>query len=246
MRTIDIQTTQNVTISYEIALLRDRILAFILDIVILGVGLSFLFLFYFAIDHDPFNSTTGVWMFYFVYPCIVFFYTLTLESIFNGQTIGKMIMRIKVVKLDGRELAFFDYLLRWSFRLIDIWLSLGSLAAILSTSTPNGQRIGGLVSNTTVVKLSPSLNIGLHDLKKINTLENYKPQYTDIRNFKEEDMLLIKQTIERYQKYRNQAHREAIMELTEVLKEKLGLKTIPEGRIKFLKTLIRDYIVLTR
>lgn len=246
MRTIDIKTTQNVTISYEIALLRDRILALVLDWIILSFGLSILFMLYFSIDSHPTETTVGVWMLYFVYPCIIFFYTLASETLFNGQTVGKMILKIKVIKLDGGQMAFFDYLLRWSFRLIDIWMSLGSLAAILSTSTPNGQRIGGLVSNTTVVKLKPTLNISLYDLKQINSIENYQPQYEEIRNFKEEDMLLIKQAIERYQKYRNAAHREAILELTEAVKLKLNLKTIPDGKIKFLKTLIRDYIVLTR
>lgn len=246
MRSIEIKTTQNVTISYEIALLRDRILALILDWLVLSVSLSIIFLLYFSIDNNPTETIIGVWMLYFVYPCIVFFYTLTLETIFNGQTVGKKIMKIKVIKLDGSQLTFFDYLLRWSFRLIDIFLSFGSLAAIMSTSTPNGQRIGGLVSNTTVVKLNPSLNISLYDLQQINSLVNYKPQYLEIKNFKEEDMLLIKQTIERYQKYRNEAHREAITELTNIMKQKLGLKKVPEGKIKFLKTLIRDYIVLTR
>jgi len=246
VRSIEIKTTQNVTISYEIALLRDRILALILDWLVLSVSLSIIFLLYFSIDNNPTETIIGVWMLYFVYPCIVFFYTLTLETIFNGQTVGKKIMKIKVIKLDGSQLTFFDYLLRWSFRLIDIFLSFGSLAAIMSTSTPNGQRIGGLVSNTTVVKLNPSLNISLYDLQQINSLVNYKPQYLEIKNFKEEDMLLIKQTIERYQKYRNEAHREAITELTNIMKQKLGLKKVPEGKIKFLKTLIRDYIVLTR
>ncbi len=246
MRSIDIQTTQNVTISYEIAVLRDRILALIIDWVVLALSLLIVFLLYVSIDSNPFNSTLGVWMFYFVIPVMVFFYTLALETILNGQTLGKKVMRIKVIKLDGRQLKFFDNLLRWSFRLMDIWMSMGALAAIMSTSTPNGQRLGGLVSNTTVVKLNPTLNISLSDLQQINSLENYEPQYPGVKNFKEQDMLLIKQAIERYAKYKNTAHREAILELVQVVQEKLGLEEIPKGKITFLKTLIRDYIVLTR
>lgn len=247
MRSIDIKTTQNVTITYEIAALRDRILATFLDWLVIGVAVGLVSLIVFAgfgslVDDLEIDTL----MFYLILPSIFFFYTLISEVVTNGRTLGKMAMRIQVIKLDGRQIAFFDFLLRWTFRMIDIWGSLGALAAILSSSNQNGQRLGGLVSNTTVVKLNPTLNISLTDLQKINTLDNYEPKYLAIRNFKEKDMLLIKQTIERYQKYKNKAHKEAVIQLVDVVRDRLDIEEVPKKKILFLKTLIRDYIVLTR
>ena len=50
----------------------------------------------------------------------VMFYSLIQESLWEGQTIGKKLMKVKVIKLDGYQAGFGDYLIRWLFRLIDI------------------------------------------------------------------------------------------------------------------------------
>ena len=249
VKTIDIKTTQNVTISYELAFPRERILAWLLDFIFM-VAINLLLLLFFlllqAFSQMGFDSDT--WMIYnlLVPAPLVTFYTLIQESIFNGQTLGKMILRIKVVKLNGKQPTFIDYLMRWSLRFLDIWLSAGSLAVILVLSTDQAQRLGELISNTAVVRVQSKVAIGLSDIMKIDTRTSYVPEFPDIRNFREEDILVIKQTIERYQKYRNSAHISAIQELTKVMSEKLALASSPENKIVFLKTLIKDYIVLTR
>ena len=48
MRTIDITTTQKVTIQYELAGFRDRAIAYILDFLIVGAGILIISLFYFG------------------------------------------------------------------------------------------------------------------------------------------------------------------------------------------------------
>lgn len=244
MRTIDIRTTQNVTITYELAGLRDRILAFVIDvcaIVVVEIVLGLLMWAMSGVD-DLLQTSFS----YLVLLPAMMFYTLILENMANGQTLGKLALGIKVVKLDGTQLRFQDYLLRWVFRLIDIWLTLGALAAILSSSTDFGQRLGGLVSNSTTVRLKPKLYVKLNDILKINTTENYEPAYPAVRNFRESDMLLMKQALERYYKFKNPAHRSALVELSERSAQLLELEEVPEKKIAFLKTLIKDYIVLTR
>lgn len=67
-----------------------------------------------------------------------------------------------------------------------------------------------------------------------------------MRHFKEEDMLLIKKTIDRYRNYGNEAHHLALNELTDRVAEELGIDPPRENKIQFLKDLIKDYIVLTR
>lgn len=244
MRTIDIRTTQNVTISYEIASLRDRILAFVIDLLVL-IGLTIVLSLIGGMIATEDSDLAELFFLLVVAPSLVF-YTFVFESLNNGRTLGKLAMRLKVVKLDGKQLNNYDYLLRWCFRIVDIWFSLGSLAAILNSSSDHGQRLGGLVSNSTVVRISPNFRVTLAEILKINTMENYEPMYPGVRQFREEDMLLIKQSIERYSKYKNQAHKEAIFELVDVVRQKLGVEEQPKNKIKFLKILIKDYIVLTR
>jgi hypothetical protein len=59
-------------------------------------------------------------------------------------------------------------------------------------------------------------------------------------------MLLVKKTIDRYKNFPNPAHANAIVLLSDVLSKKLNLEQTPKDKIGFLKTLINDYVVLTR
>ena len=183
---------------------------------------------------------------YIIVSPISIFYTLFFEIINDGQTPGKKSVGIKVVKTNGKQAQISDYLLRWVFRLIDIYFSLGSIAAILVNSSKYSQRLGGLLSNTTVVQLQPKMNIKLKDIENLNTLNNHQILYPEIRKFSEQEMLLIKQTLNRTIKYNNDIHRQLIDELCENIAMRLNMDVIPSNKIQFLKDLIKDYVVLTR
>lgn len=247
MKSIDIRTTQNVTITYELAEVRERILAFVLDTVFKTIAA--LILWWMALLFFDRGLHTEELIEYFVYIVILplnTFYTLVSEVLMHGQTLGKKIMRIKVIKLDGKQPGFYDYMIRWTFRIIDIFLSLGVIGVLLIVSTDYAQRLGDLTSNSTVVRIRNKVNISLDDILRINTRQNYEPTYPAIANFREEDILIIKQTIERYQRYRNDAHKKAVVRLCERLAKKLEIEDTGADKIRFLKTLIKDYIVLTR
>lgn len=248
MKSIDLKTTQNVVINYELAPARDRVFAFLLDSLIKITVVIILIWLFTSVFMDAVGFSNKAFD-YFLYTIILpinTFYTLFFEVIMNGQTPGKKILKIKIVKMDGRQPVFYDHVLRWSFRIVDVWLSLGSIAVILSTSSDYAQRLGDIVSNCTVIKVSNNDSISLDDLMRIESLKDYTPQYYGISNFRESDILLIKQTIDRYVLHRNDAHKQAVLELTERLSEKLGIDKIEKNHLTFLKTLIKDYIVLTR
>lgn len=241
MQTIEINTTQNVIIRYELASVRDRTFAFIIDFIIMMILIGILL----ALFGNIFPGM-GNYIFYIVLFPVFLFYTLVSEIINQGQSLGKKALGIKVVKLNGKEPVKTDYILRWSFRMVDIYLSFGSLAFMLISSSSKGQRLGDLLSHTTVIKLKPDLSVTLKDITNINTLENYQPKYPEVRRFSEDDMILVKTMIDTYRNFPNKANREAMQQLLAYIKKEMGLKEIPKNEIDFLKTLIKDYIVLTR
>ena len=242
MQTIDINTTQNVEIQYELAAWYERMMAFIIDFLIMVVSSWLLFLISLAV----FGFENALVSNLLVRAPIFFFYTLVSELVTDGQSIGKKALKIKVVKIDGKKPGIYEYLLRWAFRPIDIYLSLGTLATILIISSDASQRIGDILAHTTVIKTSPKRRIQLKDILKIQSLENYTPQYPDIRKMSEEDMLVVMDLIKSYQRYPNRAHSEALVMLTDKIKDKLNLTEIPPNKKEFLTTLLKDYIVLTR
>jgi len=242
MRTIDILTSQNVTINYELAETRDRIFAWLIDTIALWLSIILLSVLFLAsgIIED------GDYFTYFVLLPIYFFYHLAFEILLDGRTLGKLALGLKVVKLTGTEPSLNDYFVRWVFRPIDITLSLGSIAIMLISSSEKGQRLGDVVANTTVIKINPTQRIKLHDILNIRTTENYEPVYPQVRQFAEQDMLLLKEVMDRSIRYPNDAHREAMESAISIVKEKLMIDKIPNDRILFIRTLIKDYVALSR
>lgn len=248
MRTIEIKTTQNVTIEYELAILRDRVLAFFIDLIIMIViyMIGFLLLIV-SFGQALTDSDIGMGMMASILPIFGFvFYHFISEVLANGQTWGKKSLGIRVVRLDGKEPNVTDYLLRAIFYILDAILSLGVLAALLISSSARNQRLGDIAANTTVIKTRSSQYFQLSDILNIDTLEQYEPQFPQVRLLNEKDMLLAKNVISRYRSFGNDAHTHAVHELADKFAALLGITDVPKDKVTFLKTLIKDYIVLTR
>ncbi len=248
MSSIEIHTTQNVTIEYELATLRDRLLALGIDLLIVVVLYMAVFLSLLsALDTRLTDSPTAMAVIAGLLPLIFFLlYQLLSEVLANGQSWGKRAMGIRVVRLDGREPGLSDYLLRAVFLLPDLVLSVGVLGALLISTSANHQRLGDMTANTVVIRVRQYRRFKLADILRIDTLAEYEPRYPAVRQLNESDMLLVKSAITRYQAIGNAAHRAVVHELSDHLRELLHIEEEPKDRIAFLKTLIRDYIVLTR
>ena len=246
MKHIDLRTTQNVVIEYELATLGDRILASIIDIVIIsGMYLIFLFLSESIADFGA-SAIPETVLIFFLPVCSFLLYHFLSEVLGDGQSWGKKAVGIKVVRTDGREPSLSDYLLRTVFHLIDSLSSFGAVGAIFISSTAERRRLGDLTANTSVIRTKSSDRFRLTDIMKISTLKDYQPRYPEVKKFTEKDMLLIKNTLARAQRYNNPAHAAAVRELTEKVCEVMGVPVPKEAPHVFLKDLLRDYIVLTR
>ncbi len=240
MKNIEIKTTQNVVLQYELANLRDRAVAFIIDMACLSIGLLILSM-SLAILNGVAKTIFGACM-----TCLFLFYSLVMEVYNKGQSIGKMALRIQVIKTAGGKASFSDYVARWVFRMIDIYFSVGGIASIMIASSAKAQRIGDIVANTVVVKLIPRLNIDLNDLLTIHSQNSYKPVYLQAKQLMEEDALLIKTTLDRYQQFKNKAHVDALHLMAEKIKSVLCIESVQANDKLFLQTILNDYVVLTR
>lgn len=236
MKKISIRTAQNILIDFRVAPLAHRVLAFFIDLTIIGVSSIIA-----AITLPHIHESL-----FYIIPIIFIFYTPVSEILMNGQTLGKRIMRTRVVNVNGKEPTVLDFLIRWAFRLVDIYFTLGSLAVIFVSTTARGQRLGGVLSNTLVVSLGSEMELTLHDILRIEDRTSYEPKYAEVYRFSEEEMLTVKTLIDRYNKYHNPAHTHLIEVSAQRVAQVLGVDTIPENKSEFLKTVLRDYIVITR
>lgn len=238
MKTIEINTAQNVTIQYELASFGNRAAAFFIDLIVLFGLISCLNIFFLQL------GSSTVFMYLILLP-IMLFYTLCSEILLDGQTIGKRAMGIKVVKLNGDPATAFDYLIRWAFRFLDIWVSAGSIAAMLISSSTYNQRLGCLLSGTTVIKKSSTRTFTLKDILSIQSIQNHHPSFPTVVQLSEQDMLFVKKVLERNKRYKNESHRELLEKLADKIADIIGVNA-QRDKEKFLKTILADYIVLTR
>ena len=247
MERIEIQTTQNVTIEYQLATLQDRFLAMLIDsLIVFALYLVVLFLTFSVLGVVLEEDNSVMWVVGF-FPIVGFLgYHLISEIVANGQSWGKKALGLKVVRMDGAEAGLSDYLLRSIFHIVDTLFSIGILAALLISSSQRKQRLGDMTANTTVIKLKVSNVFGLEEILRINTLDGYEPTYPGVRHFQESDMLLIKQLIGRFRKYPNTAHEEAVELAADRFADLLDMDQRPADAVAFLQAILKDYVVLTR
>lgn len=232
MDTVHINTTQNINIQYKMAGVFQRILAYLLDSIFMGAFSLIMILIVFNSGDDTLQ------IFVIAVFILDYLYFLICETLMNGQTFGKRILNIRVVKLDGSKPTLSAYILRWIMLPIDVFITSGGIAVVLIAFTKNGQRIGDILAGTTVIKTNvqnSTLAINRQVIKQVD--ETYTPVYPDAVKLNDRDIRLIHRSIEAF---RLNSQRRPVEALKEKLEEKIQVKSdLPP--IKFLHTLVKDY-----
>ena len=186
MEEFQIETAQNVGIHQNVANLGDRLLAYIIDSLVIFAYTVTVIMLLLSLDLD----FGDLWALYLLVSLPAFLYYVLLETFWNGQTVGKNAMKIRVVKIDGSNPTFANYFVRWILRIIDVVLTSGGLAVLTILIRGNGQRIGDIAAGTTVI--SEKQKITIHDTILKEVPLNYVPTYSQVTLFKDSEMQTIK------------------------------------------------------
>lgn len=244
MSQLTITTTQNVTINFTAASVGERLLAQILDLLVI---IAYSFVVSYLVDVvglDKYLSSLDYWSAAAVYIIIflpVFFYTLIQESIWEGRTIGKKIMKMKVIKIDGYQAGFGDYLIRWLFRLIEVVPPFSIIGLMAIIFNGKNQRIGDIGAGTAVISLKNNININHTILQEVN--QDYVPTYPLVIKLSDNDMRIIKETFEIAVKTRDYA---TLIKLREKVIAVTGIKNQSGNDQDFIRTLLKDYNFYTQ
>lgn len=196
---IHVETTQNVKLHYEVSAIGDRLFAYIIDYLIMhGFALIVFLLYNYTVRFD---SSEGNMIIGIVLVLLVpGFYHLIFELFNSGQSIGKKLLKIKVIRLDGTEPTLGNYLIRWLTRIIEMQGIFG-LGLIVILINGKGQRIGDLAAGTTVAKVKKRLSI--EDTVVSKTDSNYVPEYPQVQQLSAKDIEIIKEALHHHAKYEN-------------------------------------------
>jgi uncharacterized RDD family membrane protein YckC len=240
MKKIEITTPQNVKIEYYAASVGERLLAWLIDFGIMSASLIIL-----SIIAGIILQGYGQTFIFLLTIAITMFYHLIFEILTNGRTVGKIALGLRVVKLTSEPVRLSDYFMRWAFRIVDIAFSIGIIAIITILSSPRSQRIGDYLADTSVVKIRKTDRFSLHRILDLESLKSYEPEFPGVVAFSEEDMLIIKEVIDRNIRFPGEGSTKALELTIKRIEDLLGIK-VRNRNINFLKTIIKDYVTLTR
>jgi hypothetical protein len=154
----------------------------------------------------------------------------------NGQSIGKKVMKIKVISLDGGRPSVGQYMLRWLFRIVDFTLTSGLCALISAAVSEKNQRVGDMVAGTTLIKTNPSTK-----MKDIAFTppedEGYTPVFHEAVQLTDRDIALVHEVLTNYVQSGNSV---ILYNTATRLKQVLNIETNMDD-MRFLQTLTRDY-----
>ena len=222
-------TGQYVRLQPTVASVGDRILAQILDWIVLFAYVMLAII----IAADIIKTE---WYYIITIGVIPLFYTLLMEIFNQGQSVGKMIMNMQVVKLDGSRPTMSAYLMRWLLFLIDGPLTsyMGLLVMVL---TRNNQRLGDLAAGTVVIKKQKykKIQISLDEYDYLS--KGYVPRYPQAADLSLEQIDIITHTLSMQQS--DFAERTA--KLASKVRKKLNIERKETDDVAFLRRIVRDY-----
>lgn len=234
MNQIEIKTSHNIVLSFGLAGIGKRVGAYLIDLLIL-----YFFSLIFAITFkDSF-------LLYIVLVPIWIFYDIVSELYLNGQTIGKRLLKTRVVSLNAKNLDLKSVLIRWAFRLIDITGTSGFLGVFMIISSSRNQRIGDVLARTTVIDLAKKNFQSIERLSALDEID-HSITYPQVAAYNDQDMLVLKDTLSRIERSPSTNEIEFAKKLAYKIDNELGIRNRPSSLKQYFKVLVRDYVMLSR
>ena len=239
MDNFQIETAQNVSIFQNVAGIGDRLLAYLIDLLIL-IAYWILSAFLISAFIDDMTESYEIWVFVSILGLPAFLYPLFFETFWDGKTPGKSAMKIKVVKLDGSKPGFGSYFVRWIMRIIDISMSSGGVAVVAILMSDKGQRLGDIAAGTTVI--SEKKRVSLKHTLMVDIPENYVPTYPQVTVFTDKDMRTITTV---FKNAKRNGNHNVIVKLADKLKNTMQIE-VEEKPLFFIDRVIADYNYYTQ
>ena len=158
-QTVDVETPELVVLTYSIAGIGSRAMAAITDLLIVGAVFVLFAILWFAVvaaggfSGVDLSGSWGIAILILVQFALLWGYYVLFEGLMDGQTPGKRVHRIRVVREGGYSVTFGASAVRNLIRIIDMQPAFLYLVGMISVlATRRGRRLGDLVAGTIVVR----------------------------------------------------------------------------------------------
>lgn len=249
MLLVKLDTGFNIQIEFAISPFHKRLVAWFIDLIVCWLYIKIVSL---IVDTPSFFVWTSTWDIRGLLVSLpVLFYHFICEVAFNGRSVGKLAMNLKVITAEGGQPTLGQYLIRWIFRLIDFpyWIPIAiifgqlpwwtlpiTVSGLISIIfTPKSQRIGDLVAGTILIDLKNTTS--WQDTVFTEIESTYQPMYSQVMQLSDRDINTLKSIIQSVIKKNDY---ELSMKIADRIKSKLKIES-DQDSLEFLQTLLKDY-----
>ena len=145
-----IVTPEAVVLRFPEAGIASRALAYVIDALVMA-GLVFLLFFLLVGIAFSGEGTAALIVAVVGLFLILFGYRIVLELLWDGRTVGKRALGLRVITVEGAPVRFSHVAIRSFLDLIDIFMTAGGAGLVAMLSSRRNQRIGDLAAGTIVV-----------------------------------------------------------------------------------------------
>ena len=155
------------------------------------------------------------------------------EMLTGGQTLGKHLVKLRVIMADGSQPSVGAYLLRWLMMIVD-GPTLGCVGVLVMILNRHNQRLGDMAAGTLVVKLQSYAKIQVSLDEYDYLTQDYRPTYPQAADLSLEQVDVITRALDSDQE-------ERIALLSQKVQQLLGISRRETTDESFLRRILRDY-----
>ncbi|NJL00099.1 MAG: RDD family protein [Spirulinaceae cyanobacterium SM2_1_0] len=153
-------------------------------------------------------------------------YFVAFETLWQGQTPGKRVMRIRVVRDDGRSVGLPQAVLRSLLLLFD---ELFFLATFFIAYGRREKRLGDWVAGTLVVQSARAATPPLQVSDAAHALAQQLPKQANLARLTPDEFATIRSYLRRVSQFLPEARQEKGQQLAQSARQIIGLTAVPEG-----------------
>jgi len=244
-----VETPENIRFGYDVADIGSRFLAILIDSLIQGVlyilltiAAAFTASRLTAVALPTVVNDILAILFVLTLFLIQFGYFLFLEIVMAGQTPGKRLFNLRVVKDNGYPLSPLDSIVRNIVRIIDFFPFAYGIGLITMFLNRRAKRLGDFAAGTIVVKMRNQVR--LTDITVApRAPADAAPLYADgVNRLHEQDVAMVEAFLLRRENFTNRE--QLAQQMAQRLATKMGrteIPTQPKDVISFLRDTVNEY-----
>ncbi|MBF2064979.1 MAG: RDD family protein [Calothrix sp. C42_A2020_038] len=232
-------TPESVELEFTLAGIGSRTFALLVDYIVLGLVISLVLIAFLTVSYQIetfweqiFGDKAYTWLFAIMFLILFSIYAgyfVFFETLWQGQTPGKRLAKIRVVRDDGRPVGLQQTTLRALLRPFDEISFIGALLIIFNRKE---KRLGDLVAGTIVIQTQ---TVAISEKQKLilseasNSVCSQILETADLSSMLPDDFAVIREYLVRRNIMSKQARAQLANELTQQVKSIIKLDNIPEG-----------------